>query len=980
MKSWTTPTPHEVRCALFQVTSAARKDYFFQRLRNPLWAPVLKDLDVFKEPPPVVVLPDGMVRVPRWPQSEYLSRVACEAPMEIASVALSIPTTDNPRILEDLLAVSRAISDPTLTAQFLPHALRYLAAQHVFSQHILAEIIVHWAKIECTDAALTLLGAIASFDADPRAEEKARIAASEPENLWTGREPVPRLRSHDYSEVLFRAVRALAEAHPIRALGVLVPTLANFVRLRVSEPDERPDDNSEIWCRQIDEGDEHEEPVCALVHAVAHTLCQVLRREPEKWEDAVRLLRKQQWNVFKRILWHTCAAFPDTTGTTITEELLGNLPTYRTYQYDEEFAEMIFSCIAETGGVPATAQDKEKLFTLLREEPGRDDLRGFDGERLTDEHFAVRRKRLMYRRLKPFESILPSDLADKLKEVDTEEGELTSSDYARFQGGGEAREVVTRSPATIEDLAGKSNDELASFINIWAPETSRHDRADWWVEIGVGGLAGTFAEVLKRDPERFLRWDGWWREIRRPVFLRRALGVAIEQAKAGTIDWAHWLRVCRWIVEQRIRILDPSGKSSDESFEFPDWTWTRSGVVELLDTAFSREVNMPLRYREEAFAFLKELCGGEDPSLDTWRDEQERDPLQKAINTTRGKAIEVLADYGWWVRQWQKSDSPLDEIWPVLDGRIHPSHPDAAPIFAIIAMNLPRFCGLNREWVEQRRDWLFPRDNPALWRDAWQSFVRYTHAWNDLFAILRGEYRNAVSLVPSDDGSETRSGGIAHPPDEALGGHLMTLYWRGVLERDDPLMTQFFERAAERTRASVAQMAIHALRKTGSVPPEVLTRFQNFFEWRLSAAPAPDVKSISEHPWSGLELIEYGDWLECDKFPAEWRLRQVEALLNRAQVFPSSQFDIASLSPLLPDHLAPVTKCLHLFVSRLPEGDFHYWKTAEMRTLLRAAIQSEDAAIKHLGEQTRDLLLKRGLFDFMELDEPPESKKSPSNP
>lgn len=79
-------------------------DRFFS-LAGVEWLGPLRDDGAFNDPPPLVANEDGMYVYPRWPQGQFLARVATDAPREVIEIGQSLKT-DNPEACESLVAAA----------------------------------------------------------------------------------------------------------------------------------------------------------------------------------------------------------------------------------------------------------------------------------------------------------------------------------------------------------------------------------------------------------------------------------------------------------------------------------------------------------------------------------------------------------------------------------------------------------------------------------------------------------------------------------------------------------------------------------------------------------------------------------------------------------------------------------------------------------------------------------------------------------
>ena len=91
MKSWKKPTPDIVDKALASTKKETDRQYFFTRLKNPLWLPAIVAHGYFTSPPEAVRLADGSTQSPFWPELEYLKNIASEVPDDVIEVIFESP-------------------------------------------------------------------------------------------------------------------------------------------------------------------------------------------------------------------------------------------------------------------------------------------------------------------------------------------------------------------------------------------------------------------------------------------------------------------------------------------------------------------------------------------------------------------------------------------------------------------------------------------------------------------------------------------------------------------------------------------------------------------------------------------------------------------------------------------------------------------------------------------------------------------------
>src|SRR5437867_13140071 len=104
------PTPEQVHLAVETMKKLkVNHQYFFEKNPPVEWIEPLREAGYFKRPP----LPEdreGMRWFPRWPDSEYLARIAPKAPDLVFDVLRALPSTDNIYVHGDLVTAAKQLN------------------------------------------------------------------------------------------------------------------------------------------------------------------------------------------------------------------------------------------------------------------------------------------------------------------------------------------------------------------------------------------------------------------------------------------------------------------------------------------------------------------------------------------------------------------------------------------------------------------------------------------------------------------------------------------------------------------------------------------------------------------------------------------------------------------------------------------------------------------------------------------------------
>ena len=150
--------------------------YFFSRCSDPIWLRHLEQNDYFKNPPDVVVLSDGSVQYPFWPELEYLKNISQDAPEEVLRIVLELPAVDNPRVYNYILDIALSFNGER-SAQLKPKMLEYARLDHQLLSRRYQELLAHWTAENQTQAALDLSYILVQFYSNPQDQENQNAQA-----------------------------------------------------------------------------------------------------------------------------------------------------------------------------------------------------------------------------------------------------------------------------------------------------------------------------------------------------------------------------------------------------------------------------------------------------------------------------------------------------------------------------------------------------------------------------------------------------------------------------------------------------------------------------------------------------------------------------------------------------------------------------------------------------------------------------------
>jgi len=968
MKSWTPPTNEMIEKVVTSLKKETDRQYFFSKLKNPLWIEPLRERGYFSNPPEVKQLPDGYVQYPHWPELTYLVTIAGEATGQIIDIVLALPKTDNLRIYDDILAIALKLEGQE-SARLLPKLVEYTELKNQFLADRYPDLLQHWAAQGNIDEALEIVKRLIPFRKDPKAQEKQQLCKKNPNALGTSLEPAPRFDQWEYQQILEKGVRPLAENEPYQVACILIDAVASMIRLGMHPEDldnGRDEDYSEIWCRRLDKPDrDYQDVKDTLVHTLTYACEQIYDKTPESIDALDQALRNQRWKVFKRLRQHLYASYPDEKTLPWIRELILGHEDHSKWEHHYEFQLMIRKASEHFGLQLLSEGERSAIFDAILSGPSKEDFREWMGERYSEDAFQQRRRYFHRMQLRPFAELMAGEVRRYFEQLEdeTQPGTVSDDNYSPYSGV-RTGWVTHQSPRSLENLESFTDERLLTYLNDW--DNEHHNKDNWLVEINISALAGVFQSLLKErivpSDERLAFWMAHRDKIARPIYVAAMVKVMQELVKDKNFgNFDQWIEFCAWVLSHpEPERVEGQPDPRDESRDHPDWGSSRRAVVDFIDACVNKDTDAPVTARVGLAKLLQQVCNQFD-----WRLDHDRpvllnrdDPITEAINNTRSRALESLVNFGFWIRRHLPED-PVPEVTDILSKRMarDVEFPLTRPEHALLGMHFGDLCALNRDWAIDQRRVLFPRGNIDIWQNAFSSYVRYSRPVKVTFEILRGEFEYALENLNVLAAAKGDSRGLV----DRLGQHIFTYYlWQVYpLAGEESLLARFYDKTSD-DRKHWAQLFKHVgyiLRNSGKhLDKELTDRAVAYFDWRLEAAEP-------------LELQKFTFWLQAECFDPEWRLQSYSKILDLGcGKNMRLSLEVEALNKLLPDHQSLVVECFAKITDAMDQDTQMYISADEATPILRVGLNAENLQVRENAERARENLLRLGRFDYLDVE------------
>jgi hypothetical protein len=945
-------------------------ELFFGEIEDPSWLPLLEERGFFsKLPESVVTAEDGVLQRPHLPLLALI-RLAPKASEAVTNILAKLRLPENPVVGDQVMRCIASIRDPASVPVLLP-IVRQLTENPsrttwVWIEELLTLWIEHGAVLEAVEVLSGYLLAVVADSSTAPGSSNAWLIQEIDQKIVSRLTPrVPR----EIATVTFDALSQWAVAERLRERA---ESLAPPEGLTRGGQDETFPFS--FWLEDFKDSPSMYEELAATLATRLYAACQEIFRagDPEQIYQLDILLRSNTWDLFRRLRWQLYADFPALTLALARLDVLERIPQMHRlgFIHNYEFARLLRTFAEQHGTTFLSTAEVERFCDVVFSGPI-----DTSGVLIEDDY----RGRFQCKQLKPICKLLTGSQQRRYETLPSHDTELDLDSYKPYRSTGDARTIEQIPPAEAEGMGDMPEARLWALINEWKPTKDRSG-AEWWIEEDVGALATKFAELVERDPVRFRSETTWWENVWRPAMLQTVLDRAsdrIEKLRGGgegvkppsQDEFTAWFGIAGRIVSLATSATE-SGRHKERNTldEDLDWGWARIVVAKFIKTVV--RASIPLSHETEVRSILTALVEQKDLRLDS--DNQKMgDWLTTAINSARGGAVDALLQLA--LRQKQEKQQIENWIFDLISSRLSTENESPA-FFALLGSRLRLFVHLFQDRLINNSTLLFPADRVSHLNAIIASHFQYDRPATAIIQTFPSLIEIAIELVPE------MAIGTGNSPHRAgrdfgsqVGTHVAFYYWNGLFSSEgvgERSLDRFFAVAPKDVRANLIGRIGSIFQKITNDPTNqvLIPRVMRLWDRRYAQlCQILDVTNqISEYEG---ELSKFTDWLRCECFPFDWRFTNVSKAIDRLTRSPRS-FELVKALSLFAERPERVAPALQLLVSLLskPQNDFGWSiRQKEIGPLLARGLASQDVAVKDLAELARDLLLKQGRFEFLEV-------------
>jgi|GEM_PF-5065975 len=947
------PTITDVRKITAQFTRGADEDFFFNDLSSPLWLDALRQAGYFSKPP-APQEKEGNVRFPAWSQSRYLTRVAKLDPSVVVNIALKIPSTDNPQVLNDLFEIAVEVP-PEIAKRLLP--VLTLPTKYRANHEGRRKYAAHLASGGFAAEALTVLQLEIGFQPDPKAAEK--IERQRQQELGYKLEPVTAVTEWDFNQIARDVIPSLVQTDPLLTIRILCKELDKGEGYSGWDAEVLGNDHSIFWRPAVsDHGQNRYPSTLSRYVAVIRDACEMtLRSHPDKFSQIDNILAGYTWTIFDRLRIHLVTEFPEVAGAKRLSEI-ANTKKF----FDEPWWKREYVVFLEKHFAALNPEDQAIILSWVDAGPSEQDVKHWR-ERIGDDE-NILKGRLAYwhiQQVQAFKDALPdiwkARYAGWLKDGGVEDVHLG---FAFWVGDVESYNGAEDSPLTLKQLREMGVDSAIEYFKNWIPTGT-------FTGPNRSNLASVLEQHIKAEPAIYAESADRFSELD-PEYVS-----VVVRALAKTFVAKTELEV-----EPTLRLLEAlireHGRTPDAADKDDGWDYTRLEVARFLGKVLPLQPSVfePAQ-RKRIWGILSVLAADPNPSSENERlhSKSDFDAYSASLNRTRGTALHAVFDYADWVKRSGAAvpefnfEHAVPEVSSLLKERLDTQREPTFMARTVFGKSFPTLFNLDPIYAETLRQSIFiTQDDERYWA-AWDTYVTAWRVGRDMLDALPSEYARAVERL----GTAEVKRGTHWDPHQALGSQLLRLYGQGFLAWDHPLFQRFLEVAPAVVMAGILEEMGQALKNSeGAVSQAILDRLVRLWESR-------DAIWKQDEKRRDTESAAFYWWFASGKFEQSWATKEILATLDRIGTTTMDLMILERFFEQVSETPKEAMQAVRKMAMSAQETGRFFYADNRSRGILYAAGQSKVPGVRSEAEAVRDQLLALKYESFRDVLERPPGEK-----
>ncbi|BAI79797.1 conserved hypothetical protein [Deferribacter desulfuricans SSM1] len=478
----------------------------------------------------------------------------------------------------------------------------------------------------------------------------------------------------------------------------------------------------------------------------------------------------------------------------------------------------------------------------------------------------------------------------------------------------------------IEEFLNKSNEEIAKYLDSFKDKEN----------IDMEGIADSFRNAVKENPEKFTANMKPFLKIQRIYQYSLLWGLKEAWNLKKPINWD--------IVFDFISDLISSDDFWNEEYKIYNYrNWIISQIAELIEegTKDDKHAFEPklLQKAEKISLILAEKTESELPDM--------LDIVTSVLNSTKGKIFSAMINYSLRYARLYKTESEerwIKSIKEEFTKRLNRNIDPSIEFSVILGQYLANLYWLDKKWVINHINQIFPKENETHWQAAFTGYLFYSsRIYKDIYFLLRenNHYLKAIKTSFKDEHITER-----------LAQHIAIGYiedWEN-LDDEKSLISQLIENGNKKQLLAI--ITFFWMMREG-INDKIKTKIKPL--WKAIFEKTIENKESSENQEVISKLIT---WLiligEIDDEVFEW--------LKPAVRYSSKYHNTTFLSEYLMKHVSKTPKKVgELYIEMLNNNIYLDYKVEDIQKTIKILYKRGE---KYLADRICNLYGARG-FDFL---------------
>lgn len=296
------------------------------------------------------------------------------------------------------------------------------------------------------------------------------------------------------------------------------------------------------------------------------------------------------------------------------------------------------------------------------------------------------------------------------------------------------------SPISKEDLLEKSNQEIVQYLNGFKEDDIG------WSKISVHSLGDIFRMCIIENPQKFVDDLDPFLDLKRIFQFELFFGLSEAWREGKNYEWKGVFLFINNIINSEDFWLEvyQEGRSNYRN-------WIISRIAVLIEEGTKNDAHLfDLELLPEAERILLKLANEAESDLYNMGD-----LATSVLNSNKGNIYSAMISYSLcFARHYRKDVEQrwVDSIEKEFERRLDPDIEPSVELSVTLGKFFANLCYLNKKWVVDNVNKIFPKENETHWNAAFSSYLFYSKVYKSVYKLLKshGHYEKALTTDFSD--------------------------------------------------------------------------------------------------------------------------------------------------------------------------------------------------------------------------------------